>query len=408
MKRIFLLLLFALAGPLHAQTVGDPAGPSFGGLGSVSGGLTNRATYLGGTPEGAFQNSQFGLRVSVPFDDRLTVSSLINWREEGREGGTPRTDITYLFATYRLSRAWDLRLGKVKNPTNLYSEVYDIGTLRPFLTLPQGIYGGTGNAFTSYTGVGVNGTAYVGRWQLAMAGYLSGGNFRYNSTRIALLPGTNGELDVNLHRAVGGRLLVRPPVAGLSVGVSGSLARIGFGTCGVPALQTLCEPGFSGGQGSAQLEYLTDRLWLRSEITLRDVPGFVLSRGGYAQAAWFLTRKWQVAAQYDVLTETLGQKTLDLGASAPLPEGFTLPPGLQLPPGGLGSLLPDAMDRHRDLAFGVNYWLAPEVALKLSVHDVDGWRFARPETAQLLQGALTGQFPSKRSRLLQAGIQFNF
>ena len=401
-----LLLTFLLAAPLHAQPMGEPSGPTFGGLGSVSGGVTDRGTYLGGTPDGAFQNSQFGLRASVPYGDRLAVSALVNWREEGQGRGAPRTDLTYLFATYRLSRAWDLRLGKVKNPNNLYSEVFDIGTLRPFLTLPQGVYGGTANAFTSYTGVGVNGNAYLGDWQLGMAGYVSGGYFRYSSSRLALKPGSSGDLDINLRRSVGGRISLRPPVPGLAFGLSGSSARIG--ACVDESAGLACNKEFAGLQGSAQLEYLTDRLWIRSEFAVLNAPGFLKTRGGYAQAAWFLTRKWQVAAQYDAIREEIGADGFALSLQQSLPPGFTLPPGFELPPGGLNRLLPTALDRHRDVAIGLNYWLAPEVAVKLSVHEVDGWRFTRPASEVVLQGIFTGQYPTTRSRLLQAGIQFSF
>ncbi|MCU0634927.1 MAG: hypothetical protein MUE41_08645, partial [Gemmatimonadaceae bacterium] len=195
MKR-FILLLAGVTASARAQS-GDASGVTIGGLGSVAGGVTNRGIYQAGTPNGSYQNSQFGLRATVPFGDRLAVSALVNWREEGLERSEPRTDITYLFATYRLSQAWDLRIGKVKFPNNLYSEVFDIGTLRPFLSLPQGIYGSTGNAFTSYTGIGVNGTAYLGDWQLGVAANVSGGGFRYSSPRAELIPGaTRGDIDI--------------------------------------------------------------------------------------------------------------------------------------------------------------------------------------------------------------------
>ncbi|MCU0626445.1 MAG: OprO/OprP family phosphate-selective porin [Gemmatimonadaceae bacterium] len=398
MKRT-LLLLVAAAAPLVAQS-GDAQGPTFGGLGSVSGGVTNRGTYLAGTPDGSYQNSQFGLRASMPFGDKLAISGLVNWREEGQQRGQPRSDITYLFATYRLSRAWDLRLGKVKHPSNLYSEVFDIGTLRPFLTLPQGIYGGTGNAFTSYTGVGVNGTAYVGDWQFGVASYLGGGNFRYNSTRIDLVPGSGGDVDVNVRTSGGARVFVRPPVRGLLIGLSGLRGTIAYCVGSIAGPQ--CGSGINGSQGSVQLEYMTDKLWLRSEWAALRGPGFINTRGGYGQLAYFVTRKLQLATQYDYLRETFDGGIVAFDPSTFLPPGTQLPPGVQLPP------IPNAIDKHSDIALGVNWWFSPDVVAKLSVHSVDGWRFARPGSSAILGGLLTNRFPAEKSTLLQAGIQFSF
>jgi hypothetical protein len=390
---------------VQAQATGESGGPTFGGLGSVSFGVTDRYTHLTGKPDGNFRNSQFGLRTVVPFGDRLAVSGLINWREEGMDRGTPRADVTYLFATVRLSRAWDLRIGKVKYPNNLYSEVYDIGTLRPFLSLPQGIYGGTGNAFTSYTGVGVNGTAYAGDWQLGIAGHVSGGAFQYSSSRIALIPGsTNDRLDLEIRRQVGGRVFVRPPIPGLLIGVSG--ASHYFTTCPGGGQFIPCPFGASGSQGSAQLEYLGQRLWIRSEVATLGAPGFISTNAGYAQAAFFVTKKWQVAAQYDYLRERFKVTLPELVGQTP---GATPPMQQQGPnPLQLLALLPDDLDKHRDVAFGLNYWFAPDLVAKLSVHRTDGWRFADPGASTIIQGLMTRRLPSATSNLLQAGIQFNF
>ena len=241
------------------------------------------------------------------------------------------------------------------------------------------------NSFTSYTGVGVNGTAYVKNWQLGVAGYLSGGNFQYKSTRYDLLPGQNGEVDVTIRQAIGGRIFVRPPVPGLLVGLSGVAGQIS--TCPIVVAMVPCQSNIRGRQGSAQLEYLSDRVWFRSEAALIEGPGFLASRGGYVQGAFFLSRKWQIAAQHDVLRETLKVPELS---------------------GPLAPLFPRALDTHSDNSIGLNYWFSPDMVVKWSVHDVRGWRFANPGRNVMLQGLQTQQFPDVRSRLLQAGIQFNF
>jgi hypothetical protein len=270
--------------------------------------------------------------------------------------------------------------------------VFDIGTLHPFLSLPQGIYGSTGNSFTSYSGIGVNGTAYLNNWQLGIAGYVSGGNYLYKSTRFDLIPGSNGEQDVKLRRGGGGRVFVRPPIPGLLVGLSGVTMQIS--TCTNTDNAIPCRTGIRGDQGSVQLEYMTDRLWLRSEAALIKAPGFLDSRGGYAQAALFVTRKLQLAVQYDAERDSF--KEFD----TPPQQGGGAPPSM--PP------LPAALDRHTDVAFGVNWWFSPDMVAKVSVHHVDGWRFAQPGRTAILQGLATRQLPPERSRLLQAGIQFNF
>ena len=48
-------------------------------------------------------------------------------------------------------------------PFGNYTEIYDVGTLRPFYHLPQATYGPTGQIAESYDGIGANRVANNGR-----------------------------------------------------------------------------------------------------------------------------------------------------------------------------------------------------------------------------------------------------
>jgi hypothetical protein len=47
----------------------------------------------------------------------------------------------YGFAEWRFSDALRLHAGRMKHPFGIYSEIFDVGTLRPFYTLSQSVYG---------------------------------------------------------------------------------------------------------------------------------------------------------------------------------------------------------------------------------------------------------------------------
>ena len=62
------------------------------------------------------------------------------------------------FAEYRIHDLLRLRAGKMKNPFGIFMEVKDVGTLRPFFSLPYSIYGAGNMASEAYLGAGLTGS----------------------------------------------------------------------------------------------------------------------------------------------------------------------------------------------------------------------------------------------------------
>lgn len=363
--------------PLRAQlTMSDLRVSGFGGWGA---GRTNHNRYLFGDSDGDYSHTDFGVLLSTPVADRVAISALISWRDREQE---QTAELTYAFATIRLTQSLDLRIGKVRFPGPLYSEVYDIGTVRPFLTLPQTIYGGSGNSMQNYVGAGLNGNVFAGGWDFGVAAYGGGGQYHYSSNRVALYTGSSGsEADVPVEGMVGGAFHVRPPIAGLTVGVAG--ATLTTFPCGTAIPNEICPGGLRATVVGGNVEYVTNKVWVRSEFAKLRGGDQLKNRAYYIELAYFLTRNWQVAGQVSALTDRF------IGSAAgPIP-------------------LPSDLDRHREKVVGLNYWLAPNVVLKTSVHAINGLRFARPE-GSVTPVTLMSSGLEPKTRLVQSGLQFTF
>lgn len=340
-----------------------------GGFGSVSYGNSSGYPYLDGTDKGEFNNARYSVLLTSAVSDRMTTAALIDL---SLRGDTHDVDFSYAFASWRLSPAFEVRLGRVKHPGMLYSEVFNVGTVRPFLSLPPAIYGETGHAFENYTGAGLHGTLYPGSWQVALSLYGGGGLYRYQSPSVdASLPPDEEASRVPVRNMVGGRVTLRPPVAGLSIG--GSAARGD------------AKPSYSDDQTftstAVHVEYLTSRVWLRAEMArlAADVPFSFRSTASYAELAAFVTDRLQPAVLLDRVRDAVE---------------------------GTGQL-PASVQRHDGVAFGLNYWIHPNFVMKASVHSARGNRLAWPRNGGLLPAIAAGTLQD-RTRLFQVGAQYSF
>ncbi|MEO8452718.1 MAG: hypothetical protein ABI647_23195 [Gemmatimonadota bacterium] len=340
-------------------------------------GKTTANNFLGGNVAGNYSNAAFSISASSAVSEKLSVSSLLHWEQNGVDH---KIEFSYAFATWRLSKSFDLRVGKVKHPGNLYSEVFDVGTLRPFLSLPQTIYGGACLAFDHYTGLGLNGKVFAGAWELGISAYGGGGACPYQSARTALgaaLSGKPAATSTSARNMLGGRMTIRPPITGLTLGVTAQRA----------VAEPVGTPALDATQIGGQLEYLTDKLWLRAELAHTNTKtqsaqggaAVFRSTGYYVEAAYFLVPSWQIAAQAGRLKDKI----------------FEAQP------------LPADLDYHREIAIGLNRWLTTNMVFKASYHWVRGNRLAYPNPADLLAAFSTGQL-QPRTRLFELGGQFSF
>ncbi len=364
----FITAMLGIAASAQAQ---EPAPRlDLHGFGGWAYGKTNANNYLSGGPQGTYRRGSFALNLSAHLNGKLSIIGQTFW-EQGEDGTS--TEIDYAFAEWKFSDALKLRVGKVKQPFGIYTEVFDVGTVRPFLSLPQSIYGPVGTIAVGYQGIGLRGTRPFGRgWTLAYDVYAGGIQLEEYVAPFQYLRGDT--IDVGLasestRDLVGTRLVLSLPVEGLSVG--------GSAYSGIEG-----DPGatFRHSVIGAQVEYLADRLWLRAEYLHENKTGEGGGDGVYGETAYFLTRQWQLAARYEQLVTT---RT------------------------GIGSSAAPSLLKHHEFAVGLNFWVAPEFVLKASYHGVTGNRLAGPDPDELSATIAAGTL-NDRTRLIQLGAQFSF
>ena len=353
-------------GSLRAQSL--PSQIDLHGFGSWAYRRTNVNDYLGGTPEGSYRSVKFSLNVAAAVQTSLTIHGQVFFAESPVD---ERVDLNYAFAEWRFSDALKLRVGKMQLPFGIYTEVFDVGTLRPFPSLPQSIYGPTGFISESAEGIGLRGLFAAGpRWDVQYDVYGGGIDVPENDSSIGLAQGLppearegpgEGEL---VRDVVGARVNFRTSIPGLRMGASAYT--------GIAILDSLRRRKTVLG---AHAEYLSDVWWLRSEfVHEQEAQGGERVNGFYIEVARFLTPQWQVAALYDRNQVTLPEDP------EPVAPSFL---------------------KHREVGLGVNYWFTPELVLKSSYFFVSGNRFIASLSAD-------ASAIDEKTRLLQLGAEFSF
>ena len=367
-----------LVGSIAGVSAQEPAGVAIHGFGGWTFGDTDVNRFLGSGPEGEFSKSNFAVKLTANTEASVQVHAQFFFRN-AFDGST--TSLDYAFADWRLDNALGVRVGKVKHPFGIYSEVTGLGTVRPFLNLPQAVYGPIALVSKSYRGVGVGGSIPFGvGWTLEYDVYGGGIEFEQEESALAILtsPAADSTVGGRLFESrevIGSRVTVQAPFDGLKVGVSAYSGRPESLDPNADRYYTL------GGQA----EYVANRTWVRSEVVYqRDRATGLNDRetAYYLEVAQFLGDHWQVATQ-------LSRLSLDI----------SLPPPV---------VLPEDFREHEELALGLNYWVSPQLGFKASVHWVRGNLIAELGQADLQQIFLTGISPQPETRLLQLGAQFSF
>ncbi len=368
------LLMLLLAGwitPAQAFTPGDVRIHGFGGW--AYGKTDNANKYLGGNKDGSYDYLNLSLNISASPAERLTVHVQTGY---GSQTSGDEASLDYAFAEWFFADALAIRAGKVKAPFMLYTETYDVGTIRPLFHLPQGVYQQL--AAEAYKGVGLTGSIYPkDEWEISYDLY---------SGKLSLLPNEfiimqGQQLSFQEFRSVfehfvGGRLTMHPPIEGLNVGFStygGENDDDSTGD-GVLLQDTYLLLGTS-------LEYLTEKLWFRSEYLVQRESEKIEIDVAYAELAWYLTERWQVATRYE-------QTDLVIPA--------------------LTSIFPDSIFDHQEFVVGLNYWFNPNFVCKLSYHRVQGNRFAYPGDLQDYVMSLQRGHFEEETHLILIGTQFSF
>ncbi|NOK35885.1 hypothetical protein HMI49_22040 [Corallococcus exercitus] len=336
------------------------------GYGHLSTGRTWENVYLGGNDEFGLHDVGSTLLFRALPTERLVVNTQVSF--EKAPGQELELEVDYAFAEYAFSDKFRLRVGRNQLPLALYSEIYDVGTLRPFNALPQGTYGPTSIGVENYDGLGLTGRINLpGEWMVEYDAY--GGFLDLKEPLSEDCDDTQGGLCVIESQMAGGRLALWAPLEGLRFTTSGFVSR-------KPMKTAEGEHDVLGVVGVGA-EYLGESLWLRAEF-FNLFSEQAKARTGYVEAAYFVTPHWQVAGRVE------GSRTW-----APTAVSNDLVTYL----------------RHREVAVGLNYWFDPRLVFKVSFHNVIGNRFAMPEPTDDLAALL---HPEPHTRLLSLGTQFSF
>jgi hypothetical protein len=363
----------------------DPRGAQIHAFGSVGYGRSQVHHYGTGSPGGDYGHAALSLNVAAEPAERLHVSGQIEVEQSHDE---QELELDFAFAAWRFSDALVLRVGQVKQPFGLYAETHDVGTLRPFFLLPQGVYGATGFVAESFRGAGVAGERRLAGWALAYDAYAGAITLMLDEDgREVLAAGADIPLfaesgvTVTARDMLGARLVVHPPVAGLSFGLSAYSGSVPVPVARFEDGPPAPRPGSRRHSvGGASAEYVSARWAVRAEYAMQRRSGESSARAGYVEAARRLGRT-QLALRYDAARSSYEA----------------------LPAAGDASVL-----RHEDVGIGLSQWLSPNLVVRTSYHFVAGNRLAHPDSPFDTITELTAGRLKTRDRLWLVGAQFGF
>lgn len=365
---------------------------SLHGFGSWAGGMTNNENrYFLWNEDGNVEHIEAALNIQAELYDNVSVYVQTSF---DRTWLGKKTDLDYAFAEWSFSDLLTFRAGKVNAPFMLYSEVYDVRTVRPFFNLPLGIYHDMGAE--AYKGIGLTGTFFLHReWQVQYDIY--GGAMTQRSNRRISYGRAEGSWyfdipDQSVEKMIGGRFFISPPLEGMRFGLSAytgnqkyynanSLTEYEKKWKNDELFNTMDKPVFFG----LSAEYIDDTWELRCEYlrNFQDDPEY-LSNKIYAEAAYRFTKHWQAAVRYEYNTV----------------ENFPVQDFLANF---------DSLREHKEVVFGLNYWFTPRLVLKGSFHLVQGNSFTTPaDDDDYRAGLKQGSFNEEETQLVLLGVQFSF
>jgi len=377
-NRILGCLALSLAGlPALAQSVTSTI--DIHGFGGWAYGKTDGHKYSLGREDGEYDNAEFALNVSAKPMEQLSIVAQMRLESGAEEN---QAELDYAFAEWRFHDAARVRAGRVKHPFGIYGEIFDVGTVRPFYSLPQSLYGANGFTARAYNGAGITGNVPVGKWNLQYDVY--GGQIEGDFETPGLLSTSQQYFNepaitfgYRVENAYGGRLNISTPIDGLTVGASGYS---GQAYTDLSNVDTDKRDVYAG-----HAEYARERFAVRSEWGRLKNGGDFTVDAGYIETSYRLGEHWQVAARWDQLDVTL--------------------PGVNL--SRLPAIFPQLLE-HREAALGLSYWFSPSFVVRGSYQHTDGNRFAFPETSDQVKAALASGSLDRETNMVLVGAQFSF
>jgi hypothetical protein len=324
------------------------------GFGEWAYARTDGNEYLDGSEQGDYDTVGLGLNVTSQVSDNISVVGQFAVRS--RASDNPGAELDYAFAEWRLSDAVQVRFGRSKHPFGIYTEIFDIGTLRPFFHLPLSIYGPAEIAAQSYDGIGLTGR-HDFKGSTSVDYDLYGGEVSFASNQ--RVGASNQNATEQVRNVFGGRARLHTAIDGLSVGASAYTGKLEHEGTSSSARHL--------GLGM-HAEYAMAPLTLRAEVGEHSESGEGHTRAFYLEGAYRIREKWEIATRYDQFKV----RSDDPNGESP---------------------------SHRDIALGLNYWQNANFVLKLSLHNVRGLAAVIPANEAN---------PDNRTTALIFGSQFTF
>jgi hypothetical protein len=278
------------------------------------------------TKDGTADFREMGLNGSTTFGSHLRVGAQLFAQTLGKYGND-KVNLDWAVVDYSFTPALGLRVGRVKMPRSLYSDVLDLDDVRPFILLPQSIYDARLRDFQkSFDGALAYGSVSAGKNTFdykAFFGKLpmrtdSGAADFFNTTGLYANPGLTS---LKIDHVYGAALMWGTPITGLRIGLNYSNIN-SLVTTGpfrqVPSLTSSISLSnfryenfsveYTRGPWTLTGEYLISDAKL--SIALPSVLGIPASDEGYGQRAWYVSaaRRFgdsiEVGTYYTELTDS--------------------------------------------------------------------------------------------------------
>lgn len=351
------------------------------GFGGWAYGQTDGNRYQIGNDSGEFRNSQFSLNLTALPLEKLTLNAQLHMETQLLK---EKAELDYAFFEWAFSDAFKVRMGQVKCPIGIYSELYDVGTSRPFYSLPESVYGKKGIVNKSYFGIGITGNLFAKNgWGVAYDLY--GGEMdlqEWTLQHVVQIPFMPYQMELFLNFTgyyedmIGTRIVVYTPIQGLSLGFSGTTGKPNVFFNGEED-QNFFTPG-TYNTVVFHVEYTKEPFSVRTEYLNLSRAGekALVQDSFYLEAAYRFLNKWQIAFLYDRVDYEHPLQPID-----------------------------QSQYEHREYAVGLNYWVNPDFVLKTAFHKINGNYFAFPES--LLEAIRSGGL-EHNTNFFTAGMQFSF
>ena len=326
------------------------------------------------TPAGSWNNASGGLMLSAKPVERLLVHLQVAAHAGHGHGSDDEGSVTLdrVFAQWSFNDAVKLRGGKVPHPIGVYSEIYDVGTLRPLFDLPHTVYGSAGISGEAYEGIGLTGYRSLGDFGVSYDLYLGEVDLeiaepfeRFGCALILTCDAEEEEREVD--DLLGGRLVLETPVGGLSVGGAFYLSLADSGEHRVAGMQATYQ--------GADLRVASEYYNTSQEEGDQTIDSFYLEGGHRLFRALGLDalEPVELAARFE---------WSDVDFDAPTLVRLT---------------------QHRSFELGFNYWFADSFVARLSYQNVRGNLFAFDD-----EEIEAGVIPSRTTNAFLAGLQASF